>query len=73
MRHHARALFGRDKGKLTAGQRYHFIAGWLPWVADGVNLLFNIGALCWSLAMLVAPNRIDPPLLVFSILHLVPF
>jgi exo-beta-1,3-glucanase (GH17 family)/cellulose synthase/poly-beta-1,6-N-acetylglucosamine synthase-like glycosyltransferase len=73
MRHHARALFGRDKSKLTAGQRYHFIAGWLPWVADGVNLLFNIGALCWSLAMLAAPNRIDPPLLVFSILPLTLF
>ena len=35
------------------GQRYHFVAGWLPWVADGCNLLFNIAALGWSAAMVL--------------------
>jgi hypothetical protein len=34
-------------GTLTAGQRYHFVAGWLP-VADGLNLLFNPAAIGWS-------------------------
>lgn len=72
MRHHAGSLL-RGKGKLTAGQRYHFLAGWLPWVADGINLLFNIAALYWSLAMVAAPEYIDPPLLVFSILPLALF
>ena len=55
---------------LTAGQRYHFIAGWLPWIADGFNLLFNIAAIGWSIAMIVAPQKIDPPLMVFSVLPL---
>jgi len=73
LRRHSGNLFRRGQGKLTAGQRYHFLAGWLPWVADGINLLFNIGALCWSLAMLVAPEKIDPPLLIFSILPLALF
>jgi exo-beta-1,3-glucanase (GH17 family)/cellulose synthase/poly-beta-1,6-N-acetylglucosamine synthase-like glycosyltransferase len=72
IRRHARSLL-RGRGNLTAGQRYHFIAGWLPWLADGVNLLFNFAALCWSLAMLAAPQHVDPPLLVFSILPLALF
>lgn len=54
--------------QLTVGQRYHFIAGWLPWLADGVNLIFNIAAVAWSVAMIVTPHRIDPPLIMFSML-----
>ena len=52
LRHHARALLRPSHSALTAGQRYHFIAGWLPWVADGFNLLFNIAAIGWSIAMI---------------------
>jgi cellulose synthase/poly-beta-1,6-N-acetylglucosamine synthase-like glycosyltransferase len=73
MRHHAGSLLSRRKSRLTAGQRYHFIAGWLPWLADGINLLFNLGALYWSAAMLLAPGRVAPPLLLFSILPLALF
>lgn len=73
MKHHARQLFTSANKKLTAGQRYHFIAGWLPWVADGVNLLFNIAAISWSIAMVVAPLSFDPPLIIFSLLPLVLF
>ncbi|HEY0766588.1 MAG TPA: glycosyltransferase, partial [Steroidobacteraceae bacterium] len=66
---HARALF-TEGGPLSAGQRYHFVAGWLPWVADGCNLLFNLAALGWSVAMVWAPHQIEPPLLVYSVLPL---
>lgn len=70
LRHHAGELMGRTSNKLTVGQRYHFVAGWLPWIADGINLLFNFAALGWSLAMILMPERIDPPLVIFSILPL---
>ncbi len=73
LRRHARNLLTGGNGKLTAGQRYHFVAGWLPWLADGINLIFNMAALCWSIAMLALPNEIDPPLLMFSILPLALF
>jgi hypothetical protein len=73
MRHHAAELAGLARTRLTAGQRYHFVAGWLPWIADGVNLLFNMAALGWSLAMVVAPLKVDPPLIIFSILPLALF
>src|SRR5580658_2130450 len=66
---HARALF-LEGGPLSAGQRYHFVAGWLPWVADGCNLLFNLAALGWSAAMVWAPGYIDPPLVMYSVLPL---
>jgi cellulose synthase/poly-beta-1,6-N-acetylglucosamine synthase-like glycosyltransferase len=73
LRAHARALFSHGDERLTRGQRYHFVAGWLPWLADGLNLLFTIAALIWSFAMIFAPHRIDPPLIMFSALPLALF
>jgi len=70
LRKHREALFSRHSQQLTAGQRYHFLAGWLPWLADGVNLLFNVAAIGWSVAMALAPHRFDPPLIMFSVLPL---
>ncbi|MFW3896609.1 glycosyltransferase [Pseudomonas putida] len=65
-RHAAALLRGKDT-ELTRGQRYHFLAGWLPWIADGMNIFFTIGALLWSAAMIIVPQRVDPPLLIFAI------
>lgn len=73
IRHHLGDLLGFKGGRLSAGQRYHFIAGWLPWIADGVNLLFNLAALGWSVGMILYPLRIDPPLIIFSALPLALF
>jgi exo-beta-1,3-glucanase (GH17 family)/cellulose synthase/poly-beta-1,6-N-acetylglucosamine synthase-like glycosyltransferase len=66
---HARELF-LEGGPLSPGQRYHFVAGWLPWIADGCNMLFNLAALGWSAAMIWAPRQIDPPLVMYSVLPL---
>ncbi|HEY4449224.1 MAG TPA: glycosyltransferase [Steroidobacteraceae bacterium] len=66
---HARTLF-LEGGPLSPGQRYHFVAGWLPWIADGCNLLFNLAALGWSAAMVWAPARVDAPLVLYSVLPL---
>jgi len=66
---HARTLF-LEGGPLSPGQRYHFVAGWLPWIADGCNLLFNLAALGWSGAMVWAPARVDAPLVLYSVLPL---
>ncbi len=67
MKRHARCLLlGRDC-QLTPGQRYHFLAGWLPWIADGLNIFFTLGALLWSAAMIIVPQRVDPPLLIFAL------
>ena len=73
LRHHGSELLGTKSSQLTTGQRYHFIAGWLPWIADGFNVLFNFAALLWSLAIILMPEKIDPPLVIFSILPLTLF
>jgi exo-beta-1,3-glucanase (GH17 family)/cellulose synthase/poly-beta-1,6-N-acetylglucosamine synthase-like glycosyltransferase len=73
MRHHARSLLSRGESKLTYGQRYHFLAGWLPWMADSVNLLFTFAAIAWSIAMIFFPRKIDPPLVILSAMPLALF
>ena len=42
-------------------------------MSDGTNLVFNIAALFWSVAMALFPHDIDPPLMVFSALPLALF
>ncbi|MCB1665296.1 MAG: glycosyltransferase [Pseudomonadales bacterium] len=70
LRRHTAQLFRAKSSALTNGQRYHFLAGWLPWIADGFNLVFNLAAIAWSLAMIVSPTQIDAPLVMFSVLPL---
>jgi exo-beta-1,3-glucanase (GH17 family)/cellulose synthase/poly-beta-1,6-N-acetylglucosamine synthase-like glycosyltransferase len=71
--HHFGELTGSRESKLTRGQRYHFVAGWLPWFADGLNLFFNLAALTWSAAMVLFPDHCTPPLIVIAALPLVLF
>ena len=65
---HLRSLFLPGGSKLSSGQRYHFLAGWLPWFADGANLVFNLFAILWSVGMMYEPLIFEPPLLAFSVL-----
>ena len=65
-KHHAGSLFLGRSNNLSSGQRFHFVAGWLPWCADGLNLFFTTGALLWTSAMLVAPTRVLAPALIFA-------
>ncbi len=67
IKRHARCLLFGQGCELSRGQRYHFLAGWLPWIADGLNIFFTFGALLWSAAMIIVPNRVDPPLMIFAI------
>ncbi|MDH5785870.1 MAG: glycosyltransferase [Chromatiales bacterium] len=82
LKRHARSLFSWRDSRLSAGQRYHFIAGWLPWLADGFNLIFNLAAIIWSGAMVGAyllkehygvAITVDPPMLLFSLLPVLLF
>ena len=66
MRRHAGQLTGAIKTRLTPGQRYHFWAGWLPWIADSLNLVFNTAAVGWSMGMVLSPNKFSAPVMIFS-------
>jgi exo-beta-1,3-glucanase (GH17 family)/cellulose synthase/poly-beta-1,6-N-acetylglucosamine synthase-like glycosyltransferase len=73
MRQHLAELLGLKKTALTRGQRYHFLAGWLPWLADGFNLAFNLAAIAWTAGMVWAPDQFAPPHVIFAALPLALF
>ena len=72
IRSHFRQLFlpnfmQTDGSKLTFAQRYHFIAGWLPWFADLMHLFFTVGALFWTIGVIAFPKYIEFPLAIFMV------
>jgi cellulose synthase/poly-beta-1,6-N-acetylglucosamine synthase-like glycosyltransferase len=73
LREHAGELLGYKPSLLTAGQRYHFVSGWLPWMADGLNLVFSLMALLWSALMLWAPLVNNAPPLLISVIPIMFF
>jgi exo-beta-1,3-glucanase (GH17 family)/cellulose synthase/poly-beta-1,6-N-acetylglucosamine synthase-like glycosyltransferase len=70
MKTHWRELLPWGERKLTRSQRYQFVAGWLPWIADGFQLLFVALALVWTAGMILLPQFIEPPLTLFLIVTL---
>ncbi|HYC64513.1 MAG TPA: glycosyltransferase, partial [Reyranellaceae bacterium] len=54
MKAHWRSMLGNGT-KLTFWQKYHFVAGWTPWFADALNLIFTWAGLAWALGVLVPP------------------
>ncbi|HEX4878966.1 MAG TPA: glycosyltransferase [Limnobacter sp.] len=73
LRAHANELLRFKRSKLQPGQRYHFFAGWLPWIADGFNLVFVGMALLWSGLMLYDPVAYNAPPLLISVVPLMFF
>lgn len=65
LRRHAATLLGRSR--LTLAQRYHFVAGWLPWIGDALHLAFSLLALAWTVALLLAPGTVGVPALAFLV------
>ena len=70
LRKHANQLGVFTQSNLTAGQRFHFLAGWLPWLSDALSLVFNLFAIAFSIALLAAPHLITPPAALLSALPL---
>ena len=77
LKRHASAIFRGRKAdgspSLTKAQRYQFLAGWMPWFADGFALIFTILALAWSGLMIIAPKHFDVPLTALSAVALAIF
>lgn len=68
VKHHWSALAPwARKGGLTPAQRYYFLAGWLPWFADGLALLFTVTSVGLSLFALYAPKMVQLPVAAFLI------
>jgi len=67
IKNHIKPLLVPGNSRLTLGQRYRFIAGWLPWFAQSINLVFSIVAIAWSVGMMYAPQTFEVPHEAFSI------
>lgn len=62
LKRHWRMLLPWNKNsRLTLGQKYHFIAGWLPWFADAANLVCVAASLLWAAGMLFLPQWVGTP------------
>jgi exo-beta-1,3-glucanase (GH17 family)/cellulose synthase/poly-beta-1,6-N-acetylglucosamine synthase-like glycosyltransferase len=67
VRANAGALFNPFNRELTAGQRWHFITGWLPWVGDALGLVFLGLGLAWSAGLIFDPVRFEFPIALFML------
>jgi exo-beta-1,3-glucanase (GH17 family)/cellulose synthase/poly-beta-1,6-N-acetylglucosamine synthase-like glycosyltransferase len=61
MKRHLWAL-GSNRTQLSSAQKYHFVSGWLPWIADALAFFFTIGGVVWSAMMAIDPFRFEVPL-----------
>lgn len=53
--------------KLTGGQKYHFVTGWLPWFADAAHLIFGLAGIFWSMGLMAFPKYFEFPPTAFMI------
>jgi cellulose synthase/poly-beta-1,6-N-acetylglucosamine synthase-like glycosyltransferase/exo-beta-1,3-glucanase (GH17 family) len=61
MKRHWRWFLTGGGTRLTIAQRFHYVAGWLPWLTDAAGLVFTLVALGWTVALLLLPNQTVPP------------
>lgn len=72
IKRHRRSLIVGDNVELSVAQRYYFLAGWLPWIAQSLNLLLTVAAIIWSALVILKPQQFEawpwifatPPILV---------
>ncbi len=54
-------------GRLSGGQRYHFLAGWLPWLGDALHLVFALAAIAWTVGAVLLPAVVTLPTMLFML------
>lgn len=62
LKHHLPKLLG--KSTLNFGQRYHFLTGWFAWLGDALQLIFTLGSIGWTFAMLAFPKAFSLPVAI---------
>ena len=63
MKAHARELL--VAGRMRLGQRYHYVAGWLPWIGDALHLVFSLAAIAWTIGAIARPGWFSLPIALF--------
>jgi exo-beta-1,3-glucanase (GH17 family)/cellulose synthase/poly-beta-1,6-N-acetylglucosamine synthase-like glycosyltransferase len=65
LKYHMPKLLGSSS--LNFSQRYHFLTGWFGWFGEALQLLFTIGSICWTFAMLAFPEQFSLPMVVMIV------
>jgi exo-beta-1,3-glucanase (GH17 family)/cellulose synthase/poly-beta-1,6-N-acetylglucosamine synthase-like glycosyltransferase len=65
LKRHLPKLLGEST--LSYSQRYHFLTGWFGWFGDALQLIFTIGAIYWTLAMLAFPDQFSLPVAIMIV------
>jgi len=65
LKHHMPKLLG--KSSLNFSQRYHFLTGWFGWFGEALQLVFTIGSIGWTIAMLAFPKYFSLPVVVMIV------
>ncbi|MDA0663387.1 MAG: glycosyltransferase [Proteobacteria bacterium] len=64
MKRHWRWFLTGGNTKLTPAQRFHYVAGWLPWLTDAAGLIFTVAALVWTVLLATMRDMDTPPVVV---------
>ncbi|MBI1335936.1 MAG: glycosyltransferase [Phycisphaera sp.] len=67
LKQHWRDLLPHSRSGLTRAQKFHYLAGWLPWIGDGLGLLFTLLSLVWTLGLVAWPNWVGMPIAVMVV------
>lgn len=65
LKRHMPRLIGQSN--LSFSQRYHFLTGWFGWMGDALQLVFTIGSIFWTLAMLWFPKMFSLPVTIMIV------
>ncbi len=65
MKRHLWALLPFSRKGLNASQKYYFVAGWLPWLSDGLALIFVFASLGLTVKLVTTFPPTDLPLEAF--------
>lgn len=65
LKHHMPKLLG--KSTLDFSQRYHFLTGWFGWFGEALQLVFTLGSIYWTMAMLLFPKHFSLPVVVMIV------
>ncbi len=65
LKHHMPKLVGTSN--LDFSQRYHFLTGWFGWFGEALQLIFTIGSIFWTMAMLLFPKYFSLPVVVMIV------
>ena len=65
LKRHWRELLPWKKNNLTLAQKYHFVAGWIPWFGDSLHILCTLAMIAYTAGIIFVPHHFIVPVAAF--------